>query len=495
MPVRHPFIEGFVAYRIENNTSVNSALVNYFIDNSYRLDGESRAGIGFEVEVVEVARIQFRSGLMGWIGVAYNAGGGWASFILGLSRGNAPFGNARYTSSTISRTSQIYGALQSVRDSRCDDCGTMLTDHNAAESGSLCISCAEESSYRACSRCDRRESYVGPRHTTMPNGELLCDECYVDSGWQRCDNCSSACHVNEMGAYNGGILCRSCLREFSRACDQCGAVGMRLERVRVQSYTYSYLCPMCRALQNPVLNYSFKPAWKKQGEGDLFFGVELEVEVDERDGYPIATEVQRDYSVGKELFFIKRDASVNGWELVTHPFSLQYHIESFNWAGLLRYLRSKECRSHSHGSRSSCGLHIHVSRGWLSIEGEIRLGYFVSTQKKNLEVLSRREETHFAAYKKKYLRAGESSIYDAHHYDAVNFQNDETIEIRTFKGTLNHNTLLATLELCDALVRFCEAIENDDIRDQEKGWAAFLGWVRAQGYQKLEKYMKNRGVI
>lgn len=46
-----------------------------------------------------------------------------------------------------------------------------------------------------------------------------------------------------------------------------------------------------------------------------------------------------------------------------------------------------------------------------------------------------------------YINVGNKSRSHDYHYYSVNIANEDTIELRTFKGTLNVDTLLATLQL------------------------------------------------
>ena len=61
-----------------------------------------------------------------------------------------------------------------------------------------------------------------------------------------------------------------------------------------------------------------------------------------------------------ENLYIKTDGSLDeGLELVTHPMTLEYHLNEMPWAEVLRKAQSMGYLSHAAGT---CGLHVHISR-------------------------------------------------------------------------------------------------------------------------------------
>ena len=58
--------------------------------------------------------------------------------------------------------------------------------------------------------------------------------------------------------------------------------------------------------------------------------------------------------------YIKSDGSLDcGMELVTHPMTLQYHMEQMPWKNVLRKAVGLGYLSHR---TTTCGLHVHISR-------------------------------------------------------------------------------------------------------------------------------------
>ena len=58
--------------------------------------------------------------------------------------------------------------------------------------------------------------------------------------------------------------------------------------------------------------------------------------------------------------YIKHDGSIDeGFEIVTHPMSLDYHKNNMPWERIFEKALAMDYRSHQ---TSTCGLHIHVDR-------------------------------------------------------------------------------------------------------------------------------------
>ena len=98
-----------------------------------------------------------------------------------------------------------------------------------------------------------------------------------------------------------------------------------------------------------------------------------------------------------EHIYIKYDGSLDdGFEIVSHPATLNYHLNDFPWEDILHYAVQMGYRSHQ---TSTCGLHIHVNR--LSLgethadqeEAISRILYLVEAYWNELLKFSRRTES------------------------------------------------------------------------------------------------------
>jgi len=108
-----------------------------------------------------------------------------------------------------------------------------------------------------------------------------------------------------------------------------------------------------------IHDYYYKPTPIFYGEGPRFFGVELEIDEAGEDN----RNAENILSIGNyhgENIYCKHDGSLeDGFEIVTHPMSLDYHLHEMPWNDILYEARSLGYTSHMAGT---CGLHVHVSR-------------------------------------------------------------------------------------------------------------------------------------
>ena len=202
---------------------------------------------------------------------------------------------------------------------------------------------------------------------------------------------------------------------------------------------------------------------------------------------------------GRELIYCKHDGSLNdGFEIVTHPMTLDFHKNNMPWAEIMEEAKKMGYLSHQ---AETCGLHVHVNRttfGNTESEQEAaiaRVLYFFEKFWEELLKFSRRTQRqldHWAArygYKEK-----PKDILDhakGHNspgrYTAVNLTNRDTVEFRMFRGTLKCNTLIATLELLDNICEMAVYLTDKDV--QGLSWTSFVvGCTQPE----LVQYLKER---
>jgi hypothetical protein len=101
---------------------------------------------------------------------------------------------------------------------------------------------------------------------------------------------------------------------------------------------------------------SYRPSPFFFGSGKYHFGFELEVEARGNGRFSGATAVQD--ALGGRVY-MKDDASIDdGFEIVTHPHTLENYHKEFDW----KFLDKLKREGIAHGILSTCGLHVHVSR-------------------------------------------------------------------------------------------------------------------------------------
>ena len=204
-------------------------------------------------------------------------------------------------------------------------------------------------------------------------------------------------------------------------------------------------------------------------------------------------------SDNEETFYLKEDGSIpeHGFELVSHPITLKRHKE-LDWEDIFRRMSNAGLKSHDLGPES-CGLHVHVSRNYLSSYRWMLIDWFISKYQTQFETIARRKETHWARYKKSDGQPlkevyGKSS---GTRYQAVNFENRNTVEFRLFRGTLKYSTFMATLEIVDALVHWAKKLAIHDILTGGNAFANFTQFISANGelYSNAVNYLKSKDLM
>jgi hypothetical protein len=192
----------------------------------------------------------------------------------------------------------------------------------------------------------------------------------------------------------------------------------------------------------------------------VLIGLELEVEINDRNNRESKAQELIDaiqcHTDAKGLDHrycqLERDGSLDyGFEIVTGFTGLDVHrkqLEFFKnpWSGV---------RSHN---TSTCGLHVHICKSDMTLYHGAKLILFINDEKNHslIKALARRTESGYAKIKNKkdnivWLKNARETRnplnnLNADRYEALNFQNPNTIEFRLFKGTLRYETIQACLE-------------------------------------------------
>ena len=318
-----------------------------------------------------------------------------------------------------------------------------------------------------CERCGER--HLNSYNTSVRvydscgDYEYWCNDCASEYA-RRCDRCGEYydedcdfddVHTDSEDPDSYECWCTRCVENHATWCEHC------------ESYHSDYIdCPNCGSIGR-INNYSYKPDPKffsvegeTTDENTVYYGVEDETEGCRR----APQEFSADLGNTTPEVYCKHDGSLdNGAEVVTHPCTIRYHIESTLWDRVAEAASKHEMKSHD---TSTCGLHVHFSREPFKkiedYEEKITLAY--DRFKAYWKAISRRRDsvcrwanflsdkrnektnTKIAEVKQKKDR------YDR--YQAVNLCNENTIEIRIFRGTLKVSTIKATLWLVDACNRF-----------------------------------------
>lgn len=353
--------------------------------------------------------------------------------------------------------------------------------HLTADEDAICDTCLDDA-YCTCENCMEihHQEHVRTAQSRRGRSIVICDGCYEDNFFC-CSSCDEYFHNNN--CYDGEY-CENCYSE-------------REQEEEETSYIHSY----SQRINSPFLRTNadaqFEETPREERRATLFLGVELEVESTDRiTDAETVTELFPRFAYNP-LTLLKEDGSLsNGFEIVSCPATLDAHRKI--WEKFFAE-RQKITSLKSHDTKT-CGLHVHVSRAPLSAMQIAKVVLFVNSAQNTpfIEALARRSHANYAKIKPKLVKDVYNRIdgilANADRYEAVNLQNDATIEFRLFKGTLKPATFFRTLEFCEALVLFCAPAETG--LTDALHWEKFSAWLnddtaRATRYAELIKWITN----
>ena len=359
----------------------------------------------------------------------------------------------------------------------CRDCGCLCTSTDThvnpgfSDEGYVCPDCIR-SGYFRCSHCGE---YYSDQYLWASDSDFtVCSHC--SSLYERCEDCSEIVFNTNAHYHNGYYYCECCYDDIVRD-----------------------------SLSNLIEDYGYKPVPFFLGESadNLYLGVELEVD----NGNPF--EPARVISEKFTDVYLKRDGSLEtGFEIVSHPATLHYHKYKLNWEYIMNTCSENRMKSHD---TSTCGLHCHVSRAFfggtldeqdLHIAKLILLinkfwdNYIVPFSRRNIAQLDRWASKPNVNIldtdtEEEIIDKVKDTRYKGR-YQGINLENCSTIEFRIFRGTLNLNTFIATLQFVDCICRFAKAMKLSDI--YTVNWSdLFSGEER--NYPELMEYLKLKHLI
>ena len=346
-----------------------------------------------------------------------------------------------------------------------------------------------------CSHCG---AVLPPSELYTFEDALYCRDCLTELT-DICDHCGHRFRTAELHQEQDLTLCYSCLDDYAH-CHGCGRLVPEDELHYFSDSSDEGYCDSCFEAHSPshaIQSYYYKPDPIFYGEGDRYFGVELEID----EGGESDSRANRLMDIGNHdnpHIYIKHDGSLaDGMEIVTHPMTLTYHMAEMPWDDVVAEAIRMGYRSHK---SCTCGLHVHVNRdafGETEAEQEeviARILFFVENHWNELLRFSRRTRSQMEQWASRYGRKDDpKAVLDnakkEHHqrYKCVNLTNYNTIEFRMFRGTLKLNTLLATLQMVD---RICEVALY--LTDDEMKLLTWTNFVVGCTAPELVQYLKER---
>ena len=321
-------------------------------------------------------------------------------------------------------------------------------------------------------------------------GDLRCSNCtdafYEENGgednYSNCESCDDIFRRDNGSWYCDTLYCRNCYDNYVYECNDCGD-------------TYwdgnGHDCSSDEDEDSgSIHSYSYRPSPFFFGKGQYYLGFELEVESRSESRYAGAEIAQNE--LGSHAY-MKDDGSLSdGFEIVTHPHTLEAYQTDFNW-DFIPQLKRNGFRS---WNTETCGLHVHVSRTafgegvnpWNRTDRdqlilrkqahELRFMKLIYDNQRQVERIAGRANNHYATFQDKgklvsKLKFGNQTTG---RYSAINTENDATLEVRVFKGSLRKERVLSALEFVTASVEYTRDLKVTS-KNQALTWLAFTGYV------------------
>ena len=342
----------------------------------------------------------------------------------------------------------------------CEDCGKykyandyeeyVIYDVDNGEYIKLCEDCKDNNCYVFW--CEYHERWERAYNSFDIRWEgLICSDAYENSGnYDYCPECDKYFNTNDMtySDVHGCYYCDNCYEYIDRG--------------HIKDY------------HDHKMHYINNTKIKDNINNSLTFGFELEVESGNKTTCGDMSEILYDNMENFTVY--ESDGSLdNGFEIISVPYDIEFYKEEGHdlIINMLDLLKENKFKSHD---TSTCGLHVHVGRQGLGNtfkerhDNVLKVSCIIEYFKEELTLFSRRKEGQINRWckfvtngigkedltKEKIINIVEDN---KGRYNALNLNNEPTIEFRLFRGTLKKESFLATLEIVNNICKFCR--END----------------------------------
>ena len=382
----------------------------------------------------------------------------------------------------------------------CVSCERLPSQSNQLVESAMADRTIIVQAHRACSftcgRCTiqyvtHRENAIGYTRSIDVQRETLCSDCALEvfndndgrSHFQECECCQTLEIFYDMRTWDNRRYCERCYEDNVYTCEHC-------DESRWQDDDHDCTDDDYDDNRSGVIhNFDYKPYPQFFGSGKYYLGFELEVESN-NNRHNDAEYAQNDLGAHA---YMKSDGSLNdGFEIVTHPHTLDEYQKNFNWQGIKK-LSKRGCKS---WQTSTCGIHVHVSRTAFgdSVEPkyssnewndwvlkrqahELRFMKLIYDNQRQVERISGRASS-FARFDDKGNLV--NKVKHGHQrndrYSAVNTENENTLEVRVFRGSLRPERVLSALEFVHASVEYTRELRVSS-KAKPFSWLRFTSYI------------------
>lgn len=339
--------------------------------------------------------------------------------------------------------------------------------------------------------------------------KVATEKCYP------CGEHFAASKITKVANHTGSNMnmCVDCLKLYAKTCPDC------TRKVTVDALIDNIACVYCD--QKPIQEYQFKPdpiflltkepLTKPSPKDAPFLGMELEVEM--KPAYTelretIARRFKRDVN---GFAYLKHDSSIScGFEIVTHPGSFDWWESKDN--PLKKSIKKLAVTCESFWTEST-GIHVHISKAAFTSLHLGKFCFFMGYNQPLTTTIAERYNKHHAPFSwdvsTQLQHTVATSGKDIDRHTAINLQNQNTVEVRIFKGNMSWSRILKDIEYVMAVYEFTKhpisgglpeknlgiAWKDDDVHKNAPLMSAqvFRGWVLGESkrFPNLAEYIRD----
>lgn len=342
----------------------------------------------------------------------------------------------------------LFSAVEKVEEQKvCERCGKLHPVGELQVVGANMLWCGECVKTHAW-RCFDCGNFF-PISLTIPQYVYcypVCDKC-IELNYYYCNRCERYVDSDEWDSHSG--CCYDCADD-----------------------NYSEYISEYHSQSQFKFYGDMKKRWNNLWRG---LGVELEIDTDnDRDEDILASRL---LEIAENRIYLERDCSLdNGFEIITYPHTLE-DFKNINWKDILKTCQDYGYESHDAGN---CGLHIHFSRNMFGSNkvkqdnAISKVMYFYEKNWNDIVKLSRRTDSQINEWAGSFginlPKDAKRCCKDKNNvrYLAINNLNENTVEFRMGRGTLNIESFNAWIDFNKTLVINSRKIAWKEIENKEK---------------------------
>ena len=161
---------------------------------------------------------------------------------------------------------------------------------------------------------------------------------------------------------------------------------------------------------------------------------------------------------------------------------------------MFEFLKSESCQGEY---ATTAGMHVHCSREGMNRIHQNCFSAFIYSNKSRVQKIAGRSSNSYSRYKS-FNRDNITEItkvFEKHdnRFDAVNWRNKKTVEVRIFQSTININNFLSNLEFCNSVYMFTKEKSIADIVSHDC-FKNFCNYLESNNYKYLPQRIVDQGI-